>query len=50
MSNARRTAVLLDTSVLINFLAVDRVDLLGHHPRYRFLVTEHVRKEVTAHY
>jgi len=42
--------VVLDTSVLINFLAVDRVDLLARHPDYRFLVTEHVRGEVTAHY
>lgn len=42
--------VVLDTSVLINFLAVDRMDLLSRHPGYRFLVTEHVRGEVTAHY
>jgi predicted nucleic acid-binding protein len=50
MSNPQREPVVLDTSVLINFLAIDRVDLLAHHPRYRFVLTEHVRKEVTAHY
>lgn len=42
--------VILDTSVLINFLSVDRMDLLARHPGYRFLITEHVRGEVTAHY
>lgn len=42
--------VVLDTSVLINFLAVDRMDLLARYAGYRFLVTEHVRGEVTAHY
>lgn len=50
MSNTKRDPVVLDTSVLINFLAIDRVDLLAHHPQYRFLVSEHVRNEVTAHY
>ena len=39
--------VILDTSVLINFLAIDRVDLLGQYRRYRFLITAHVRSEVT---
>ena len=39
--------VILDTSVLINFLTIDRVDLLGRHSRYRFLLTPHVRSEVT---
>jgi len=41
---------LLDTSVLINFLAIDRVDLLADHPQYKFSVTEHVRGEITTHY
>lgn len=41
---------LLDSSVLINFLKVDRVDLLGSHPLYRFLITPHVQGEVTEHY
>lgn len=36
--------VLLDASVLINFLAVDRVDLLREQPGLRFLVTGHVHQ------
>lgn len=40
--------VLLDASVLINFLAVDRVDLLHEQPGLRFLVTGHVDAEVTV--
>ena len=39
--------VVLDSSVLINFLAISRVDLLGKFRRYRFLVTAHVRSEIT---
>jgi predicted nucleic acid-binding protein len=39
--------VILDTSVLVNFLAVDRVDLLYRLPQYNFVVTAHVRGEVT---
>lgn len=50
MTHDRPERAVLDTSVLINFLAVDRVDLFAGHPVYRFLVTEHVRKEVTTHY
>lgn len=45
-----RQPVIIDTSTLINFLAVDRVDLLVENPRYRFIVTEHARAEVTGHY
>lgn len=45
----KRPAI-LDTSVLINFLVLDRLDLLARHPRYRFLVTEHVRAEIADHY
>jgi predicted nucleic acid-binding protein len=44
-----RSAV-IDTSVLVNFLAVDRVDLLARHPVYRFVLTGHVRGEVSDHY
>ncbi len=50
MSGPERVPVLLDTSVLINFLAIDRVDLIASHPEYLFFVTEHVRSEVTTHY
>lgn len=45
-----RQPVIIDTSTLINFLAVDRLDLLADNPRYRFVVTEHARDEVTGHY
>lgn len=41
---------MLDTSVLINFLAIDQADLLADHPDYRFLITDHVRVEVTEFY
>jgi predicted nucleic acid-binding protein len=50
MADSERAPVLLDTSVLINFLAIDRVDLIAGHPDFRFFVTEHVRSEVTTHY
>ena len=50
MSESTRQPVLLDTSVLINFLAIDRVDLLSGHPDFRFVITEHVRDEVTTFY
>lgn len=42
-----RSIVVIDASVLINFLAVDRLGLLTSHPQFRFLVTDHVRGEVT---
>jgi predicted nucleic acid-binding protein len=42
--------VVLDTSVLINFARVGRLDLLGAHPSYSFVVTDHVRGEVSEHY
>jgi len=42
--------VILDTSVLINFLVVRRLDLLRNHPNFRFVVTDHVRAEITEHY
>ncbi len=41
--------VIADTSVLINFLAIHRMDLIQRHP-CRFLITDHVRKEVTEYY
>ena len=42
--------LVIDTSTLINFLRVDRVDLLAGLASYRFLVTDHVRHEVTSVY
>lgn len=44
-----RPAVVLDASVLINFLRVDRMDLIGNLP-LRFAITEHVSAEVSEHY
>jgi predicted nucleic acid-binding protein len=44
------TPCLLDSSVLINFLNVDRADLLGALPRRRFQITPHVQAEVTENY
>jgi len=43
-----REIAVSDTSVLINFLAVDRVDLLVRE--YQVLITNHVRREVTLYY
>jgi predicted nucleic acid-binding protein len=42
--------VIIDTSTLINFLRIGRVDLLADLVAYRFVVTDHVRAEVTTHY
>ena len=42
--------IITDASVLINFLVLDRAELLAGLPNHRFLVTDHVRAEVTAHY
>jgi predicted nucleic acid-binding protein len=44
------TIIITDTSVLINFLVLDRAELLTGLPNQRFVVTDHVRAEVTAHY
>lgn len=49
-ATAGRDDAILDTSVLLNFLKVDRLDLLTQHPSYRFSVTDHVRAEITQHY
>lgn len=50
MASTGRECVILDTSVLINFLAIDQVRLLENHPRFEFILTDHVRLEVTEHY
>ncbi|MFM7167510.1 MAG: hypothetical protein ACKO3T_19885 [Planctomycetaceae bacterium] len=42
--------VITDTSVLINFLVLDRAELLTRLPKHRFVVTDHVRAEVTDHF
>ena len=47
---AGKIDVLLDTSVLVNFARIGRLDLLARHPRYSFFVTDHVRAEVLEHF
>jgi hypothetical protein len=41
--------VVADTSLLINLLKIDRMDLIGACPR-RFLATDHVASEIEDHY
>lgn len=41
--------IILDATVLINFLKIRRVDLLKEHPA-NIIITEHVRNEVTEFY
>ena len=41
--------VITDTSVLVNFLCIDRMDLIASHS-HRFMITEHVKEEITDHY
>lgn len=43
------SSVVLDTSVLVNFLRIARMDLLRRHP-LDFIVTDHVVSEITGHY
>src|ERR1043166_6636787 len=46
MLNANKKILITDTSVLINFLNIDRLDLLLAFPG-QFLITEHVVDEIT---
>jgi predicted nucleic acid-binding protein len=41
--------VVADTSVLINFLRIDRMDLIGAHPA-SFIATDHVADEIADAY
>jgi hypothetical protein len=41
--------VVADTSVIINFLRIDRMDLIGSHPS-PFIVTDHVADEIADSY
>lgn len=50
MATDGRQSAIIDTSVLINFLKIDRADLLASHPLYRFVVIDYVRREVTVRY
>lgn len=44
-----RAIVVADTSVLVNFLRIDRMDLIGAHPA-SFIATDHIGAEVTDGY
>lgn len=46
MSNYNKKILITDTSVLINFLNIDRIDLLDSYPG-SFFITEHVVDEIT---
>jgi predicted nucleic acid-binding protein len=50
MATDGRTDAIIDSSTLVNFLKIDRADLLASHPDYRFIVVDAVRAEVTKHY
>lgn len=41
-----REVVVCDACVLINFAIVDRIDLLGRHPRFRFVISREALGEV----
>lgn len=41
--------IIADTNVLINFLRIDRLDLIARHS-HQFVITEHVREEITEHH
>ena len=43
------TTIVVDASVLINFLCIGRMDLIARHS-HSFVVTEHVAEEVTNYY
>lgn len=45
-----KTEAILDTSVLINFAAIGRLDLLRSHSLHTFVITDHVRDEVREHF
>jgi hypothetical protein len=46
MATDGRSKAIIETSVLVNFLRIDRTDLLASHPSYRFVVIDLVRNEV----
>lgn len=47
---ADQIAVITDTSVLVNFLCLDKVSLLVALAGRKFVITDHVRAEITDHY
>jgi predicted nucleic acid-binding protein len=44
------SVVITDTSVLINFLALEQLHVLSQLTEFDFSVTEHVRAEITEHF
>ena len=50
MAEAALQDLILDSSVLINFLAVDLLGTLARQPEYRLTITDHVYDEISAHY
>jgi hypothetical protein len=48
-SSVTLAIVVADTSVLINFLRIDRMDLIGVHPA-SFIATDHVAAEIADTY
>ena len=38
--------MVVDTSVIINFIHIKRLDLLGNLPGYRFVIPDHVLEEI----
>jgi len=50
MAAEGRSKAIIDTSVLVNFLKIDRTDLLLKHPHYQFVVLDFVRHEVKTQY
>ena len=49
MGTGKPAIVVIDASVLINFLRIDRMDLISDHP-YGFLATDHVAAEISSRY
>lgn len=49
MVHASPSIIVSDTSVLVNFLRIDRMDLIAGHS-HDFVVTDHVAGEITGHY
>lgn len=50
MEAAGSTITVVDTGVVRNFLAVDRVVYLSRRPRFRFMVTDHIDHDINDHY
>lgn len=46
MAKDGRSKGIIETSVLVNFLKINRTDLLANHSMYRFVVLDLVRNEV----